>query len=232
MSRVKTVQIGNHEWKYQKDALLFYKEILNAYKIDDSLIGEDFDEIFNLIKNHPNAVSKIGCGIESIFIAGDGYDKQCFHIKRTDGNTENFSYIKAVVGEASSFTIFSKACRKAVEPDMIKAKEKAFGNNATIKCQETRQDLTPEQAHIDHRPPNTFSVIVDRFREVENISLDSVEYVSVGQYGRVFADDHLSNSFIEYHKKMAKLRIVSKDLNLRRSYLGRVNTQKKDILIE
>jgi hypothetical protein len=159
-------------------------------------------------------------------------NKRAFHIKRTDGSIENFSYDKAVKGDPKPFTIFSKACRKAVESDMISVKESAFDGRDTIKCQETGIYIKMEEAHVDHRQPNTFSVIVDRFIEVNSIDIVNIQYDSIGQYGRQFIDDELANKFREYHKNKATLRIVTKDLNLRRSHMARVSLQKKDLKIQ
>jgi hypothetical protein len=232
MPRSKPVQIGQRYWEYQKDALSFYKEILNSYEIGNQLTDEDFDDIFNLLKNHPRAGEKVGCGVSELYIGSDVYAGKCFHIKRTDGSIENFSYDKAVKGDPKPFTIFSKACRKAVESDMISVKESAFDGRDTIKCQETGIYIKMEEAHVDHRQPNTFSVIIDRFIEVNSIDIVNIQYDSIGQYGRQFIDDELANKFREYHKNKATLRIVTKDLNLRRSHMARVSLQKKDLKIQ
>ena len=98
MGRAKQVKIGQKVWQLQKDALEYYKRILNAYKVGDFIENEDFDDVFNLIKNHPDAQGKIGFGIKAIYVEKDGYGGQCFHIKRTDNSTEHFSYLKAVKG--------------------------------------------------------------------------------------------------------------------------------------
>ena len=231
MSRAKQVQIGGHSWQFQKDAIAFYKDILNAYQPGDTLTDEDFNDIYALVKNHPNSAAKLGSGVEKIVVAADEYGGQCFHVVRTDASIENFSYAKAVKGEVHLFTQFSQACRKAVEADMIQIKDDVFAGKQHCKCQETGVLLTKDQAHVDHRQPHTFSVIVDRFIEVNRINIESVDYVTEGQYGRIFADAVLSTNFRAYHKDKANLRIVSKDRNLRRSFMARARTQKKDLRI-
>jgi hypothetical protein len=92
MPRSKPVQIGQRYWEYQKDALSFYKEILNSYEIGNQLTDEDFDDIFNLLKNHPRAGEKVGCGVSELYIGSDVYAGKCFHIKRTDGSIENWLF--------------------------------------------------------------------------------------------------------------------------------------------
>ena len=232
MGRAKPVEIGEYNWDYQKDALAYYGGILNAYGVGDVLGDKDFDDIFNLVKNHPSAPAKIGVGVQEIFVGSDGYAGKCFHIRRTDGSVENFSYKKAVVGQAGPFTLFSKACRKAVEPDIIQVKDRVFAEKEQIKCQETGVLLTKDEVHLDRRQPNTFSVIVDRFIELEDMDLETVAYESAGEYGRTFQDQGLADRFRAYHKKKATLRVVSRDINARRSHMGRVQPQKKDLTID
>ena len=195
MPKKKPIEIGVRFWEFQKDALKHYQDILSSYEIDDELIGEDFNEIFDLIKNHPSAEEKIGNGVASIVVKGDAYGSKCFHIIRKDGSQDNFSYRKAVVGEARPFTKFCQACRKAVEQDISNLKTKYFLDENDFpknqaKCQETGIEITRENSHVDHRHPNTFSVIVDRFIEIEHIDLNSVSYETEGQYGRIFRDEY------------------------------------------
>jgi len=47
------------------------------------------------LKKHPEALEKIGCGVDSIFVKDFFYfgkTSYCFHIKRIDGSEECFSY--------------------------------------------------------------------------------------------------------------------------------------------
>jgi hypothetical protein len=236
MPRKKTVEVGKHRWEYQKDALKYYRDILNSYDTGDVVIDEDFNEIYDLLKNHPNAEQRIGAGVASIIVDATDYGGKCFHIIREDETKENFSYSKAVKGEASFFTNFCMACRKAIEQDMINVKIEYFVDKKgfikeTSKCQETGIKITMETAHVDHRQPNTFSVIVDRFIELNSIDIEKVQYCAESQYGKVFVDKNLSEKFRDYHKNIAKLRVVIKDNNLRRAYLARVQKQKKDLHI-
>jgi hypothetical protein len=236
MPKKKVIEIGNRHWDFQKDALEFYKNILNSYETGEFVIDDDFNDIFSLLKNHPSSIEKIGVGIDRFKIGSDAYGTKCFHIIRNDGSLENFSYKKAIVGDCSSFTKFSKACRKTVEKDIIKVKDDYFTKTGVLiakaKCQETGELITREDSHVDHRQPNTFSVIVDRFIESRKINIDSVEYDSKQQYGIVFKDPQLSSDFREYHKLKATLRVVTADLNQRRSYQARIQRQKKDLVIK
>ncbi len=85
---------------------------------------------------------------------------------------------------------------------------------------------------VDHRQPNTFSVIVDRFIELNNLDIKKVEYISVSGGHNELADKDFKASFIQYHKEKANLRVVNKRLNSGRSFQARVKRQNKDLRIE
>jgi hypothetical protein len=236
MGRKKSIIIGSRHFEYQKDAIEYYRKVLERYGIGDSLIDEDFDEVYELLRNHPDAVGKIGGGVEDIFVSGDGYGKQCFHVRRAGGSTENFSLHKSVKGEPSDFTKFCSACRKEVEEEMRKVRDDYFSKTngdrkQTAKCQATGEPITYEDAQVDHRQPNTFSVIVDRFIEINQLDLASIQYDTSEQYGRLLCDRQLAEKFRQYHRAKATLRVVARDVNLRRSHMARVQRQKKDITL-
>ena len=98
MPRGIPLSIGSHHWPTKKAALEFYKAILNKYSPPCSLSEEDYQEIYMLLQNHPNATQKLEGGIVGIRVDYDEYNGQCFHIERPNGTLENFSYIKCVNG--------------------------------------------------------------------------------------------------------------------------------------
>ena len=54
MAKRKSIEIGENIFNTKKEALEFYKQILNSYKSGDELSDEDFELVFNLLKVHPN----------------------------------------------------------------------------------------------------------------------------------------------------------------------------------
>ena len=43
------IKIGDKEYKYKKDALIYYKSILNSYNFEDSLNDDHFNDLIDLI---------------------------------------------------------------------------------------------------------------------------------------------------------------------------------------
>jgi hypothetical protein len=231
----KPIQIGEYSFKTKTEAIEFYKEIINSYQEGDELNNSDFEMVVNLLKNHPDSERKIGCGIEKIVIENGGYNYNCFHLVRQDSSKEDFSYRKCISGEPNDFSLFSQACRKAVESDLKGIKQKYFRENSKngfVKCQDTGQLINFENSHVDHRQPNTFSVIVDRFIEIKEIKISNVEYDKIDSYGHYLKDKELEKQFKDYHADKANLRIVNKHRNISRSHQARINRQQKDLRIE
>lgn len=230
------MQIGDKFFKYKKDALNYYKEILNSYNFGDYLNENDKAEIIELLKIHPDFIRKFSNGIKEIVVEKiPKYNSKAFHILDDTGGLEAFSYIKCVNGSKPPLTVFSRTCRDIVQDDINDVKLqyfKANSKNSKVKCQETGELCKWEDLVIDHRQPNTFSVIVDRFIEIYHIDINKIEYVEILDGVYKFKDDKICHEFKEYHKKKANLRIVRKDKNSGRAYQARVNRQNKDLRIE
>jgi hypothetical protein len=230
----KIIEIGEKEFATKKDALHYFKTILNSYEFGETLKQDDLKDILELLETHPRVKEKIGVGIEKIRIAKVKFNTKAFELVRVDSSTEYFSYTKRINAPKSDFTKFREACRKAIQEDLRNVKLAyfdRFSKKGKVKCQETGELLKWEELSVDHRQPNTFSVIVDRFVELNNLNLCEIKYFQIGGDMDEIADDELKEKFIQYHKDKANLRIVKKDLNLGRSYQARVNRQNKDLTI-
>lgn len=229
------MKIGDKEFKYKKDALNYFKEILNSYKPNDIVIEKDFNDLVELIGIRPDKEEKIGRGIEIIQVIEVRYKTKCFELVRKDGSKEVFSYRHCINGKSKPLAKFSKTCRETINEDLRSVKLtyfKKFSSKGQVKCQETGKLCKWEELNVDHRQPNTFSVIVDRFIEVFQINIDAVDYIEVMDGVYNFNDQILAENFRKYHKEKANLRIVNKAKNLGRSHQARVNRQQKDLTIE
>lgn len=227
--------IGKHTFKYKKNALTYYKGILNSYQANQFVNESDFGDLLALIAIRPDSETKIGSGITSIKVTEVRYKTKCFELHRQDGSTEIFSYLKCINGGSKPFAKFSKACREAIAEDLRNVKLsyfKKFSSKGQVKCQETGELCKWEELNVDHRQPNTFSVIVDRFIEVHRIDANQVTYLEVMDGVHHFADHDLSEKFRTYHKEKANLRIVMKGKNLGRSHQARLKRQQKDLTVE
>ncbi len=227
--------IGDKEFKYKKDALSYFKDILNSYEPTQIVNEKDFNDLVGLIEIRPDKDEKIGCGIEKIQIIEVRYKTKCFELVRTDGSSEIFSYRNCINGKSKHLTKFSKTCRETISEDLRNVKLnyfKKFSSKGEVKCQEKGELCKWEELNVDHRQPNTFSVIVDRFIEVHKIDISTVQYTEIMDGVYYFTDHELAENFKNYHRDKANLRLVMKGKNLGRSHQARINRQKKDLTID
>ncbi len=229
-----SILIGDRSFNSKKEALSHYKIILNSYAFGEVLNHSDTNEILSLVNAQPKFKEKAEMEIMTVRIAKLKYNTKCFELVKVDNSTEYLSYTKSINPPKNDFAKFREACRQAIQKDLRKVKLAYFEKHSKkgqVKCQETGEILKYEDLNVDHRQPNTFSVIVDRFMEIRNISLEQVEYLQVQGGPDEMLDNNLKEEFKRYHREKANLRIVKKTLNLGRSYQARTVRQKKDLII-
>lgn len=254
----KPLIIGDRTFKFKKDAILHYRKILNSYNFGQSLNSDDFDDLINLLlfehdKTENNSeIQEIEnfqvideeiktenneeLEILDIKVSKVQFNTKCFEIFWNDLTSEYISYIMLVNNtKYNPDSLFSIACRNSIQNDMISVKQKYFSENSIkgfVKCQETNELSKWEDLAVDHRQPNTFSVIVDRFKEVNKIEVDKIEYETNEVNLILFKNLNLIEDFRDYHKEKANLRIVRKECNLSRTGMARLKRSAKDLSIE
>ncbi len=260
------IVIGNKSYKYKKDALTYYQNILNSYNFGQCVNEEHLDDLIDLINYNISLYSKelpdeseqkeldikgeIGISeestilseeeeevfIEDIRIAKVQYDSKCFEIVYTDSTTSLMSYILYLsITKADPAKDFNRACRNAIQNDMRLVKLRYFQLNSKkgqVKCQETGELHKWVDLVVDHRQPNTFSMIVERFKELKQIEVSKIEYYYDDGNKLLFKDQTLMEDFVNFHKDKANLRVVKKEKNLSRTGMARVKQSTNDLKIE
>lgn len=230
------MKIGTKEFKFKKNALEYYRNILNSYKFGQSLSENDFEDVLELIKYDFSFYDSEDLDINDIRIAKVQFNTKCFEIVWSNLDTEIISFIMIINRpKINLHTSFSIACRNVIQNDLIHVKQKYFSENSKkgfVKCQETNEIAKWEELAVDHRQPNTFSIIVDRFKEVKNINVDEVDYYVDENNFFLFKDEKIAAEFKEYHKMKANLRIVKKECNLSRAGMARIKRTAKDLTIK
>ena len=250
----KPLLIGNRLFQTKKEALNHYKVILNAYDFGQSLSDEDYNDVFDLIKydesfdtEEPDEIDEDEVKneieetdedvfVEDIKVSRVQFNTKCFEVILSDSRTYYLSYLMMINRhQISPDFIFNTACRSAVQNDLRAVKQQYFDRNSVkghVRCQETNELLKWEDLNVDHRQPNTFSVIVDRFKEVFAIDISMIDYFSDDNNLLCFEDKALAEKFRGYHKEKANLRVVKKGLNLSRTGMARVKRTKKDLVVK
>lgn len=250
----KSIKIGDNEFKYKKDVIAYYRAILNSYDFGESLTDEDYYKVFALLEydrffGHEEDADEIpellvtsenvddsSLTIEDIKVSKVQFNTKCFELFYSDKTSQYISYLMIINQKRyTSEELFYKSCRNAVYSDVRAVKQKFFDEYSVkgkVRCQETNILSAWTELVIDHRQPNTFSMIVDRFKELHGIDVNAIEYTSNDQNHIVFKNNCLAEKFISYHKGKARLRLVRKECNSSRTGMGRVKKSTRDLIIE
>lgn len=174
--------------------------------------------------------------LDDIKIARVQFNTKCFELFYNDNTSHYISYLMIINNKQhSQESLFYIACRNSIHADIRSVKQAYFDQNSVkgqVKCQETGKLSTWTELAVDHRQPNTFSIIVDRFKEVNKIDLDFIEYTSNKQNHIIFENANWTENFKIYHKEKANLRIVRKECNSSRTGLARIKKSTKDLAIK
>jgi len=215
------IRIGDLLFTTKKAAKEYFRTMLAGYQNGQTVEDINDGHLRDLIERHPEATSKIGCGVKRFFKDRTDKPTSCFWLEREDGSRTDFSYISCVDAKSKSlYQEFAEACRMAVEEDLRAAKTEHFREHADsdgkVLCEITGERVAIYESHLDHKKPMTFQVIVRTFVKAKKITVRP-EMLSVprdAQFSTVFVDDELRREFREYHRSVADLRIVAAKENL------------------
>jgi len=244
-----SITIGSDTYSSKTAALKFYKKILNKYDFESKLNREDAKYIIALAFKEcgtPEEITEFSedvvSGFNEVFEGEEDrilsviVDRhlefrttKCFYfIGLTDGKKTRdiFSYRIAINGLPSDLQKFSRACRFAVKKRIRQYKIQKF-KNRPVCCVISGNVVEWEECQIDHKAPLTFSVIVKSFMVANNLDISNIEY-NYSNSMEIFVDGSLAEKFDDFHKKMAVLRIVSSNENLKLSGSARIKPSKND----
>lgn len=211
----KPMQVGNLAFPTKKAAKDFVREIISKHDAGNSLEGDDFSFISDLLAIHPESEQKIGCGISRIFVGLDAqYQKnKCFYLGRKDGSSTDFSWVACIDGRnlrRETFDAFRSAIKYQI--DHFKAEHIPVG----LVCPYTNENLHNGNAHVDHESPLTFYALVSDFIKTESIGLADVVISEPedNQFTASLVDERFMARWQQYHQRTARLRVISKAGNL------------------
>jgi hypothetical protein len=172
--------IRNKVFKFKKNALLYFKEMLNRYDFGDCLTLEDKLDVISLVEENGERLEKTKQGVRDIEILKVQYGNKCFMLVFKNNTNKIFSYVHCINGKLNPRSKFTAVCRNAIQSDLQNIKQQYFdvhSKKGKVKCQETGHLSSWTELNVDHRQPNTFSIIVDRFIELHAIDVEKVTYI-------------------------------------------------------
>jgi len=210
------------EFTTKKEATLFFRAMLGRYRNGDTVQEPDATYLLNLLERHPNAGQKIGCGVMRFFKEHTDEGTDCFWLEREDGSPTGFSYIDCVNAKGKSpLQEFAEACRSSVQPELTRRKIEHFKTHGDVDgkvvCEVTGERVAHYESHLDHKKPKTFQVIVHTFIAANDIDIkpEMLRRPGDGESAFTFADKDIEDRFKNYHARIADLRIIKAQENLR-----------------
>lgn len=204
---------GAYEFSNQNEIKNFTRNLLNGEQLEFVKGSDEYNFLFDLFSCHHRAIEKLK-DIDKAIIEMNSYGNKTFTIVDLNGDKKDISYLKCVHGKPTPYNYFSRAARNAVVSFVIAYKNKYFGDKYFSTCESTGQEISVDDCHVDHAPPNVFSKILLDFIEKYKIDLNNVEFDRTGE-SCFFIDKDLAESFYHYHENNAELRVVSKDWNMK-----------------
>ena len=221
MCKSKPVELATQSFATQTQATAFFQAMLGRYTPGERVSETDFIDLAALLERHTEYKQKIGCGLDHFTVMMTEKRTPCFRIERTDKSGTDFSYDHCIKRKAPSRKQeVAAALRNAVQSTIYEARDKFIAEHkdasGLVPCAATGEWIQPEDAHMDHRPPMTFEVIVTTWLAGEGLEVDDVP-ISEGEDNQVtpeILDPDLIRSFQTYHNCVAQLDLVKKSVNL------------------
>jgi len=201
----------------KKRQIKLCQDIRNKYKDKEFLNAEDFKCIDLILRKHRWYKQKVGSGEYDILVGTNKlYNTRGFFILRDNGTTTDFSFYECIYPTKVFKQDFIKAARAAIAEDIIKARTTYFNRSTIHICDICRKSITINNSHADHFPIK-FKTLLDNFIKLYNIKdfekLTEPESWD-NKIGCEITDEKVIFSWIYYHMKYAKLRMLCPGCNL------------------
>lgn len=96
MGRSIPVEVGGRRFPTKGALTAYMRELVSRYSVGAYLDSKDVGFCLSLFKHHPEAESKFGVGITMIEVRRDEYGNKHFQIHRSDGSSDDISWVHCV----------------------------------------------------------------------------------------------------------------------------------------
>lgn len=222
MPKREPITIAGRTFNTKSELRDYIRSIVASYENEDPLDGPDTTFVEALILyGHPQAETKIGPGIDYVIVRRNPVytSTRGFHLFRVDGTDTDVSWTECLK-PTPHYKKVIRALRVLVEPQTMAFKQRFFDENGSVPCPLTGEWITFLSSHVDHVPPLTFDVLVDRFCREFAVDLNAVllrNELADNVYVDELGDDELAERWVRFHDEHAVLRVVSRLANLSHS---------------
>ena len=209
--KAKAMGVAMRRFENINEALKYFSRKLNSYPLDQVFWDS---EVYELFTKHPRFREKTkGMKVVGFIKRRNPMNPRSWTLYAIleDGQEVDFSYRKSVLnmfGNYDKRMNIYYAFRRAIEDQIMEFKKSRMFGNYVIT--DDGKLLPPEKTHVHHDPP--FEVLVERFLSEKKLKLEDIpikESPDGIQY--TIADEALLKEWQEYHRKHAKLILLSKE---------------------
>ena len=207
------ITLGGIPFRTKKAMKAHFQNMLHSHDVGDKLEGDELAQFKDLADRHPRRRDNPPT-IVGVHIAKDYFNSTNFVLDLADGTENCISYIKCVDAKPMDKYIrdrVQRCARLAIAQQIYD-----FRDRSPLICEVTGEKLERDNSHVDHNfNVRTFQKILDwwlvenawYYKDVEIVVCDVTDL------------DILAPRFLEswqaFHLKWAKLRMVSKEVNLK-----------------
>ena len=213
-------KLGNERFPSKKAVTERGSGILKSGVVSE----RDHSFLMALFQNHAEWSEKEGNGVASIRVGNDSTINpggwmlnKCFWLMRRDGSEVSISFRHCIRelggrGGGAMLATYKTAARSAISAQVLEFKSSVFGDNETVFCPDTGQQLDWDSAVVDHVYPDTFDSLLCEF--TKRAGVRNLHEVEISDY--IFGNVVFEQRWQEYHDRNAKLEVVSRKANGRR----------------
>ncbi|WP_329167785.1 DCL family protein [Streptomyces sp. NBC_01685] len=210
--------IGPRTYRTKGEATKAVQAIRDAYNVGEMVDDHDDHGLLrDLIDMHPDAVEKIGCGVDSFVIDRPMVGRHSgFKLVRTDGTEIDFSFLTCLSPPNHRQQVLA-AMRGEVTSTISAYFASRAGTN-TLTSDLSGTPLDANDPHVSHFQGPPFIEIATQFTTTAG-GWDQIELNSASAAGYAkFKDRALAQQWVEHHKAHAKLGLLTAQENLRRPH--------------
>jgi len=223
MGKSKQTTIAEITFTSQKQCVDYTRTLMGNLTVGQKICPAhpDYPFVNALARRHPEFAIKKGSGINYYFYSSpSGYHTPCFHIRRTDGTSIDFSYLTCIRGESNNARSIKLAVlREIIFEDKTKLKSIRFIQSADcwgeITCPVQNWNVSFEKTHADHAE-KSFKYLVESFLKLEGLTLEELKIFEDSKGKSLLSDAQLEIRWLCYHRKEARITLVSEAANLNR----------------
>lgn len=192
------------------------RRVIAKYQIGDRVVGHDEKFLMCVLSHHYQWETKAGVGVARLekrrnhtpYGSSDG-----IWIVRVDGSSVDISWRVPISPPTHEANVHIAARYEILE----QRNAAVVGITSEYLCPVCGRAIPADERHVDHTPPLTFASLIDSFVLLhQGMSYADVHLDEKHLSELRFSDRVLAEQWQDFHRSLAKLRVIHKNENLAR----------------